>query len=210
MSSKVRIMDHNENFFEMVYKNANKNDLSNIPWATMKPNVHLQQYLEQNKTPLHGLALVIGCGLGDDADALAKAGYRVDAIDISQTAIDIASDRFGHEAIDFFVADIFALPESMMRKYDFIFESRTIQSITPEVKERLIEIIATLVAPGGKLLLHANVQNDDESYGGPPWPLYRTDIQRFVTHGLEILDYSETKIDKTIAPYDSVVYFKKG
>jgi len=46
-------------------------------------------YLDNNKEVHTRKALIIGCGLGDDAYALYNAGYNLLAIDISQKALDL-------------------------------------------------------------------------------------------------------------------------
>src|SRR6202041_714594 len=42
---------------------------------------------------INGPALVVGCGLGDDAEQLATWGFQTTAFDISQTAIRAAKKR---------------------------------------------------------------------------------------------------------------------
>ena len=202
-------MDQSNNFFENVYKNVDKDNLVSIPWANLVANAHLVDYLNVKDDMSYGRALVIGCGLGDDADALAKMGYEVDAIDISQTAIRMAKERFPTESIDFRVEDIFKLPASMFAAYDFVFESRTIQSLDPKFRDELIEIIAGLLAKGGELLVHTNIQNDNENYGGPPWPLYRRELLGFEKYGLKVQHQNEEMINKPVASYDAVVHYKK-
>jgi ubiquinone/menaquinone biosynthesis C-methylase UbiE len=81
-------MMEEKNFFESIYENTDHEDLSTIPWATLAPNVYLEKHLEKHLSK-HDVvsgkkALVIGCGLGDDALILEKHGYEVDAIDISR------------------------------------------------------------------------------------------------------------------------------
>ncbi len=202
-------MNHNDNFFENVYKNVDKDDLASIPWATLDPNIHLVTCLDAKGGMHCGRALVIGCGLGDDADALVKMGYDVDAIDISQTAINIAKERFPTAGINFRVEDIFKLPASMFGAYDFVFESRTIQSLDPKFRDELIKTISDLVASGGELLVHTNIQDDNENYGGPPWPLYRKELLDFEKHGLKVEHQNIEKVNKPVAPYDAVVHYKK-
>lgn len=202
-------MDQNDNFFENVYKNADKDDLVSIPWANMVANGHLVAYLNVKDDMTYGRALVIGCGLGDDAEALAKMGYEVDAIDISQTAINIAKERFPTAGINFHVEDIFTLPASMFGAYDFVFESRTIQSLDPKYRDELIRIISDLVVSGGELLVHTNIQDDNDNYGGPPWPLYKKELLDFEKHGLKVEHQNIEKVNKPVAPYDAVVHYKK-
>ena len=82
-----------ENFFDTVYKRAS-DDLSSIPWVKLEPNGLIREYLASVPDTDGKKALVIGCGVGDDAAILAEAGYVTDAIDISPTAIGIAAERF--------------------------------------------------------------------------------------------------------------------
>ena len=197
-----------DNFFESVYKNVDKDNLDAIPWATLSPNMHLVEYLDT--VNIKGKkALVIGCGLGGDAEALAEAGYDVDAIDISETAISMAKERFQTSAIDFRIEDIFELPAFMKGHYDLVFESRTIQSLDPMHRDDLLMIMANLLKEDGELLVHTNVQDDHEKYGGPPWPLYRRELERFKDYGLTECYNKEKKINRPIAPYDVVSLFKK-
>ncbi|MEA2048106.1 MAG: class I SAM-dependent methyltransferase [Campylobacterota bacterium] len=202
-------MSQSDNYFENVYKNADKDNLVSIPWANLAANSHLVDYLNVKDDMTYGRALVIGCGLGDDADALAKMGYEVDAIDISHTAIEIAKERFFDTEIDFRVEDIFQLPQWMFGMYDFVFESRTIQSLAPKLRDELIKIIANLVSSGGELLLHTNLQDNNTNYGGPPWPLYKDELLVFESHGLVLKHQSIKKIYRPIAAYDAVLHYKK-
>jgi len=198
-----------DNFFDNVYKNARKQDnLEMIPWARLGPNIYLSDFLHKNNT-IKGKALVIGCGLGDDANALAKAGYRVDAIDISGTAIAMAKERFSNTAIDFRVEDIFRLPDYMLAYYDLVFESRTIQSIDPKFRVELVKIIANLLKEGGELLVHTNIQDDHENFGGPPWPLYRGELDQFKEYGLKVCYNKENQKNVNMALYDVISLFKK-
>ena len=130
-----------KNFFETVYENADHDNLSKIPWATLAPNVYLEKHLSMEK-PVYGKkALVIGCGLGDDALILEKHGYEVDAMDISPSAIALAKKRHPESKVNFHVADIYEMPESSIGKYDFVYEGLTIQSLPPSQREKLVKII---------------------------------------------------------------------
>jgi hypothetical protein len=62
-------------WFDDLYKN-NKKSQENIPWARQAVNPLLQTYLDADVKHT-GSALVIGCGLGDDAMALEEVGYKV-------------------------------------------------------------------------------------------------------------------------------------
>src|SRR5437870_3924377 len=72
-------------WFETLYRGA-AGQAGVIPWADLTPNPHLVGWLGSAAlTP--GRALVIGCGLGDDAELLASRGWSVVAFDISAEAI---------------------------------------------------------------------------------------------------------------------------
>ena len=198
-----------KNFFESVYENANYDDLSAIPWATLAPNVYLEKHLSVQGVVSDKKALVIGCGLGDDALALEKYGYDVEAIDISASAIALAKKRHPQSKVNFHVGDIYDMPESSVGKYDFVYEGLTIQSLPRADREKLIGIIASLVAKDGELLVYANTQDDADNYGGPPWPLYEDEFMLFEKEGLEKVFADKEDESKPIAPYQCCVLYRK-
>lgn len=174
-------------FFEAVYRQS-QGDEKQVPWAKMKTDPFLEEYLELNIG--EGKAIVIGCGLGDDALALEEAGFNVTAIDISPTAINWCKERFDHTDIDFRVQDIFEIPEHMLGQYDFVFESRTIQSLPLEFRNKMIGAISSLLAPRAKVLIVANGKNAGEKHLGPPWPLERNELRLFGNYDLDELMFS--------------------
>jgi len=180
-------------WFDDLYKN-NKETQENIPWARQAVNPLLQSYLDTDVTH-KGKALVIGCGLGDDAIALEKAGYDVVAIDISQTALDLAKERFKDSNVQFKKQDIFEYEE----KFDFVFEALTIQSLPIEFREKMITAVANTVAKDGKLLLVAHQRK--AMVDGPPWPLILEEVNLFLTHGLTELSHAlhteDSKVSNT-------------
>ena len=91
-------------WFEKLYFQANGNE-NNIPWAKLKPHPSLIDWLTKNKKNVNRnkSALVVGCGLGDDAEALAKYGYLVTAFDISHTAIAWCKKRFPNSKVNYLV-----------------------------------------------------------------------------------------------------------
>ena len=87
-------------WFEALYAEAAGNS-SHVPWADLRPNPNLVEWFEEK--PIEGKdrpALVVGCGLGDDAEFLAQEGFRVTAFDVSPTAIDWCQKRFPGSSVD--------------------------------------------------------------------------------------------------------------
>ena len=198
-----------KNFFESVYENADHDDLSAIPWATLAPNVYLEKHLSLEGPVSGKKALVIGCGLGDDALILEKHGYEVEAVDISPSAIALAKKRHPESKVDFHVGDIYDMPRSSVGKYDFIYEGLTIQSLPPADREKLVGIIVSLVAKDGELFVYAHTQDDTDNYGGPPWPLYADEFTLFEKEGLEQIYLDKEKESKPVAPYKCCALYRK-
>jgi len=198
-----------KNFFESIYENANHEDLAAIPWATLAPNVYLEKHLSLHGTVSDKKALVIGCGLGDDALILEKHGYEVEAIDISPSAIALAKNRHPESTVDFHIGDIYAMPESSIGKYDFVYEGLTIQSLPPSDREKLVKIIVSLVTKGGELFVYANTQDDEDSYVGPPWPLYDNEFTLFEKEGLKEVHAQKKDVDEPVARYERCVLYTK-
>ncbi|MEZ5791291.1 MAG: methyltransferase domain-containing protein [Nitratireductor sp.] len=91
-------------FFDTVYDMA-AGDAAGVPWADLKPKQQLEQWLASN--PGNGrTAIDIACGLGDNAEAMAAAGYRTTAFDLARKAVAWARQRFPDSAVDYQVADL--------------------------------------------------------------------------------------------------------
>lgn len=192
-------------WFEGLYR-ENRESHENIPWARREVNPLLQSYLDKEDTH-KGKALVIGCGLGDDAVALEKAGHEVTAIDVSQTALDLAKERFPESGVNFERQDIFDMPTRYREYFDFVFEALTIQSLPVEFREKMIEAVADTVAVGGELLLVAHKR--EGSFEGPPWPLTREEVDLFKKHGLTELAFELHTEESQISQTRFRVHYKK-
>jgi hypothetical protein len=85
--------DETVQFFESFYAGAG-DDYSQIPWARLSPGPPLIDWLDAESPAAGTVALVVACGLGDDAEELARRGCVVEAFDVSYTAIETARRRF--------------------------------------------------------------------------------------------------------------------
>jgi 2-polyprenyl-3-methyl-5-hydroxy-6-metoxy-1,4-benzoquinol methylase len=182
------MQEHNKasEWFNEVYEKHKENH-HNIPWARKAVNPLLQTYLDDRMQTHKGKALVVGCGLGDDAHALEVAGYDVVAIDVSQAALDIARERSIDSGIIYEKQDIFDMPQKYDGYFDFVFEALTIQSLPVKFREKMIEAVAKTLAPGGKLLVVAHQKQRE--FDGPPWPLTKEQIDMFKNHDLKELEF---------------------
>lgn len=172
-------------WFEVLYAEA-QGDATQIPWAKLAPHPYLQDWLTNHQLSTQGQkALVIGCGLGDDAEALAHLGFKVSAFDISPTAIAWCKQRFPNSTVNYVVADLLAIPSQWHFAFDFVFECRNIQALPLNVRSWVISSVASLVAPGGRLLLINRVRETEVEPSGPPWPLSEEELKQFESLGLQ-------------------------
>jgi SAM-dependent methyltransferase len=133
-------------------------------------------------------AIVVGSGLGPDAELLAARGFDVVAFDVSPTAIASTQQRFADSPVHYRVANLLDPPDAWRRAFDLVLESLTVQSMPPAFHAQAIANVADMVAPGGTLLVVATTR--DEAAGvpdGPPWPLTRAEVESFAGAGLETL-----------------------
>jgi hypothetical protein len=171
-------------WFETLYRNAG-DDASVIPWVDGKVNPNLATWLERDALPVApGRALVIGCGLGDDAEGLRSSGFRVTAFDISESCIAWCRRRFPGSAVEYAVADLFAPPAAWQRAFDFAFEAYTLQVLPEHLRPAALRQIAEFVNGAGRLLVVTRGRGSGDAAGAMPWPLTRGELDELVGGGL--------------------------
>lgn len=170
-------------WFERLYAAAERGEAV-VPWADLEPNPMLRAWAR----PGSGRALLVGCGLGDDAEHLAGLGYDVTAFDVSETAVARARGRFPDSLVDYRVADLLAPPAAWRRRFDLVVEIYTIQVLREDARKRAIASTADLVAPGGTLLVIARAREEGDDPGRMPWPLTRAEIESFPLPAVRIED----------------------
>ncbi len=136
-------------------------------------------------------ALTVGCGLGDDAEELARAGFAVTAFDLAPSAIAMAQKRFAESPVRYLAADLLAPPAEWTGAFDFVFESYTLQAMPAPLRRAAYERVASFVAVGGDLLLIARARDHDQEVEGPPWPLTASEIRSLSDHGLTELRFED-------------------
>jgi len=168
-------------WFETLYAAAEQGTTT-VPWADFAPYPRLVSALSGFSGP--GRALVVGCGLGDDAEHVASLGFATVAFDVSPTAIAAARRRFLRSRVEYVAADLLSPPRSWTGSFDLVVEVFTLQVLTGAARRNAIARVAQLVAPGGRLLVIARAREEHETPGEMPWPLTRAEIESFREYGL--------------------------
>jgi SAM-dependent methyltransferase len=178
-------------WFDALYQSA-EGAASVIPWADGAPNPNLVAWLQSHPAPELGKrALVVGCGLGDDAEALAALGMRVTAFDISPTAIDWCRERHPQSSVNYQAADLIQPPNEWAAAFDFVFEAYTLQALPLDLRAQVTHNLAGFVAPGGTLLVVARARDNREPLGAMPWPLSPDDLALLTAAGLETVHFED-------------------
>ncbi|MGW1140741.1 SAM-dependent methyltransferase [Streptomyces zhihengii] len=124
-----------------------------VPFFVAKPDENLVSYLERGLVAPGGRALDLGCGPGRNAIRLAEAGFEVDAVDLSPTAIAWAEER-AREAgvrIRFHRADVFEA--ALDGPYDLIHDSGCFHHLPPHRRISHLALLDRVLAPGGHFSL---------------------------------------------------------
>jgi SAM-dependent methyltransferase len=197
-------------WFETLYAEADGNN-NTIPWADLEPNKCLVEFAEL--TNLQGnsrSALVVGCGLGDDAKFLDDLGFKVTAFDVSATAIEWAKQLHADTKIEFHTADLFDSPQMWNKAFDFVLEIYTIQPLPLEIRPVVIDEIAKFVKNDGKLLVVTRGREDDEEPLELPWALSKRDLSRFAENGLRENQFIEMLGNEEIPVRRFVIEYIRG
>jgi SAM-dependent methyltransferase len=167
-----------------------------LPWDTNTPDAHLRGVLEAHGIS-PGKALEVGCGTGTNAIWLARQGFDVTGLDLSQIAIDrarakVAAAKVGCRilALDFLADEVPGAP------YGFAYDRGCFHVFDgAQERSRFASRVADLLAQGG--IWHSLVGSTD----GPPrdsGPPRRSaaDIVAAVEPRFEILELRSTLFDE--------------
>jgi len=194
-------------WFDALYKES-AGDPEKIPWADLEPNAYFKQWAEATGLKGDGRkALVVGCGLGDDANYLHELGFKVTAFDLSPTAIEWAKKLYPSDEIAFEVVNLFEPPRGWLGAFDFVLEIYTIQPLPIEMRVDAIDAVSRFVNESGEVVVVTRGRADDEELGELPWPLSRKDLAQFEANGLRQTDFvifppeNEGEADRWVVKY---------
>ncbi|WP_410673826.1 class I SAM-dependent methyltransferase [Amycolatopsis sp. cmx-4-68] len=143
-----------------------------VPFFAAEPDENLDAWLRDGRLR-GGRALELGCGPGRNARRLAEAGYEVDGVDVSPTAIAWARERA--PGVRFHLADIFAV-DLPHESYDLIYDSGCLHHLAPHRRISYRALLDRHLAPGGHFGLvcfAAGTGDPDSGTEVPDAQLYR-------------------------------------
>ena len=211
---KAMVKEHQEKdrplaWFDSIYTDA-KGDYRAVFWADLAPSPYLVSWLEKNPAnKQRKKAVVIGCGVGDDAEALSSFGYDVTAFDISQEAINLCKGRYKDTKVNYVVENLFEYPAYWMTAYDVVYECNTIQVLPGKYRAQARDAMISLLKKGSKILVSCRSRKKGEQLDDIPLPLDKEEIDSFIECGLKeksFISYDDTQIPSV--PHFFAVYEK--
>jgi len=177
-------------WFEQLWASAGDGSVT-TPWDHDDPHPALAAWSGLPEPgAAAGRAVVVGCGLGADAELLARLGYETTAFDVSPAAVAAARERHPDSPVTYAVGNLLDLPPEWVAAFDLVVEIYTVQAVNRSVRGQLTAGVRALVAPGGTLLaIQAIARPGDDD--GPPWPLTRAEIEAFGRRGLSAVAIEE-------------------
>jgi SAM-dependent methyltransferase len=172
-------------WFERLYSAAAAGETP-MPWDG-GPRRQLVEWASGREPGGGRRAVVVGAGLGENAELIAGLGYRTLAFDIAPSAVAQARRRFPSSTVEYQVGDLLDLPAGWIGAFDLVVEVYTVQALPEALRPAAITNVTRLVAPGGTLLVIAVAREDGPVPAGPPWPLARSEVDAFAVNGLEVV-----------------------
>lgn len=148
---------------------------NDTPWDKGIPAPPLLEWMDLNAGKFSGSILVPGCGLGHDVRAIAaNSGGEIDRVvglDISPTAVSMASEIpvVGNELFQY--GNLFDLAEDHCAAYDWVWEHTCFCAIDPKLRSNYVTGVKRALKPGGNYLavFYLNPYDNEHSPdGGPP------------------------------------------
>jgi SAM-dependent methyltransferase len=181
-------------WFERLYAEA-RDGAAVVPWDRGVPNRLLVEWTHSRGVEGAGRrALVVGSGLGDDAEFVAGLGYDTVGFDVAATAVATARRRFSDSAVRYVTADVLDPPAEWTRAFALVVECINVQALPEALHAQAIANIAGMVAPGGTLLVISGAREEGAPVDDPPpWPLTRSEIDAFAAGELRAVRVEELR-----------------
>ena len=165
-----------------------------LPWDTGEADFHLKHIVrEHNIKPCKVLEL--GCGTGTNAIWLSKQGFRVTAIDLSPTVLELATKKIGKDRIKIIEGDILKKKISG-GPFGFVFDRGLFHSLdTRRDRMKLARSVSTYLRKDGLWLSLIGSADGPKLDVGPP-RLRALEIISAVEPSFRIISLKATRLGK--------------
>ena len=200
---KAMVKSYQENddplgWFDSIYTDA-QGDHNKVFWADLEPSPYLLDWLKKSPASSQGKkAIAVGCGVGDDAEAMSQAGYEVTAFDISPEAIRLCKNRYPDSKVNYLVVDLFNYPASWSKSFDLVYECNTIQVLPGKYRAQAKDAMVSLMSMGAHILVSCRSRLKGKQEDAIPLPLDKDEIDCFKDYGLS--EESFSAYDDTQSP----------
>lgn len=139
-----------------------------LPWELGKPRKALVELVDSGRVA-PGKSLDLCCGAGTNPVYLAKKGFDVTALDISDRAVGYAKENAekGEVAVSLLVGDFLGLPFKR-EQFDFVFDFGCFHHVQVNDRIAFIEEVHTVLRPKGTYFLVCFSYKN-----GPAWNHFR-------------------------------------
>lgn len=176
-------------WFDSIYTDA-KGEYKNVFWADLESNPYLQSWLQSHtKNIKNKKAIAVGCGIGDDAEALSKAGYDVTAFDISAEAIRLCKKRYPNTKVHYLEADLFNFKLGWKKNFDLVYECNTIQVLPGKYRTQARDAMVSLLCKNATILVSCRSRKSNEQEDDIPLPLDKRELDGFIRCGLTEISF---------------------
>jgi SAM-dependent methyltransferase len=109
----------------------------------------IREYLlQRNQSKNSYRILEVGCGLGYLTHSIARQGYQIEGLDISERAVAQAKARFGNQYIN---ADLIEFSKTNLSAYEVVILTEVIEHVPQPFA--ILEAIHQVLEPGGEIVL---------------------------------------------------------
>lgn len=189
-------------WFDRLYAEGVAGDVS-MPWDREDPNPQLSAWAAADGLDGSGrTAAVVGCGLGADAEFMARLGFATTGFDVAPSAVEEARRRHPGSPVDYRVVDLLDMPHDLVGAFDLVVEIFTLQALPDPPRPDAARAAVSLVRPGGRLLAIAfRAPGAESSDQGPPYALGRDFMETLGAGTLELVRLDEVDGPRWVAEY---------
>ena len=134
-----------------------------------------------------------------------EKGWKVTAFDVSESAVEWASQLHKGKEIDWLVGDLVQPEERWKEAFDLVLEVHILQAIPEEIRNSAYRNLSPLLDRHGLLMCIGRLANGlEEENDAPPWPLSRDFIHQ-IGEGLSVVEFHTAVVpDKEEIRYRAV------